>query len=125
MIDSYFNSIEQVIDGFDIIERSEIKKQKINNSFGIIEGILVFKNGILDFLEVVRLFDNHDISKKKYKYHFRRFDNSMVFRYDNIPHYPKISTFPHHKHEKNIIIESEEPELIWVLKEIKTYITNE
>ena len=124
MIDGYFNSLEQVIDGFDIIESSEIKKQKINNSFGIIEGRLVFKNGILDFLEVVRVFDNHNISKKKYKYHFRRFDNSMVFRYDNTPHYPKISTFPHHKHEKNIIIKSEEPELIWVIQEIKN-ITNE
>ena len=39
--------------------------------------------------------------------------------YDNMPHHPHVSSFPHHKHVKNKIIESQEPELILVIKEIK------
>ncbi len=120
MIDSYFSAIEDIINDCDFIERTEINKQKINNSFGIISGKIFFSNGTLDFLEVVRIYDQKAI-KKKYKYHFRRYDNSMVFRYDNMPHHPKISSFPHHKHTESRIIESQEPELILVIKEIKDF----
>ena len=119
MIDKYFDQIEQILEGSDQIERVEIYKQKINNVFGIIEGKLFFESGILDFIEVVRILENNKISKKKYKYHFRHLDNSIVFRYDNMPHYPKISTFPHHKHIGTSIKKSEEPELILILKEIE------
>ena len=36
-----------------------------------------------------------------------------------MPHHPHLSSFPHHKHIKNKIIESKEPELILIIKEIK------
>lgn len=80
---------------------------------------MFFRNGILVFLEVVRISEHNEPIKKKYKYHFRKHDDSIVFRYDNMPHHPHLSSFPHHKHIKNKIIESQEPELILIIKEIK------
>lgn len=65
MIDSYFSDIEDVINDCDFIERTEISKQKINNSFGIINGKIFFNNGLLDFLEVVRISDSNKPIKIK------------------------------------------------------------
>ena len=48
-------------------------------------------------------------------------DNSFIFRYDNVPHHPKINTFPHHKHVKDDIVESNEPNMLLILKEIKDF----
>nr|WP_253881088.1 MULTISPECIES: DUF6516 family protein [Microcystis] len=33
-----------------------------------------------------------------YRYHFQDEQNNLVFRYDSTPHFPNLSTFPHHKH---------------------------
>jgi hypothetical protein len=119
MIESYFSNIESVLNNCEFIERYEISKQKINNLFGTVNGKVFFRNGILHFLEVVRISEQHETQKKKYKYHFMKNDLSIIFRYDNMPHHPKVNTFPHHKHIKGSIIESQEPELILILKEIK------
>ena len=48
--------------------------------------------------------------------------NEMLFRYDNTKHYPNISTFPHHKHIQNRVLESTEPEIRNILYEIELII---
>ena len=43
---------------------------------------------------------------RKYGYDWRNTDNNLIIRWDNSPHHPHISTFPHHKHvafETNIL----------------------
>ncbi|MCD4697333.1 MAG: DUF6516 family protein [Bacteroidales bacterium] len=45
----------------------------------------------------------------------------MIFRYDNMPHHPKIESFPHYKHINEDIHGSTEPDLLYVLNEIKEY----
>ena len=43
----------------------------------------------------------------------------IIFRYDNAPHHPELSSFPHHKHTYNgRVIPVEEPTLTDVLEEI-------
>jgi len=43
-----------------------------------------------------------------------------VFRYDDTPHHPEVSTFPHHKHEQaeQNAFAAEPPTLATVLDEI-------
>ena len=45
-------------------------------------------------------------------------DGNLVFRYDNAPHYPHLSTFPAHKHVGGSVVEAEPPDLSDVLVEI-------
>lgn len=120
MINQYFSSFDKLINDLDFIVKIEIQKQELNNFLGIIEGRLYFKCGILDVLEVVKITDNQ-LSKKKYKYHFRNFGNIMIFRYDNAPHHQVVQTFPHHKHIADSIKESTEPDISEILSEIKKY----
>jgi hypothetical protein len=52
-----------------------------------------------------------------YRYHFQDERNCLVFRYDSTPHFPNLSTFPHHKHLPDDVISSQKPEITQVLKE--------
>ncbi|CAN2050464.1 hypothetical protein GMMP13_970041 [Candidatus Magnetomoraceae bacterium gMMP-13] len=53
-----------------------------------------------------------------YRYHFQNKENCVIFRYDNTPHFPKIKTFPHHKHLMNgKVIDTEKPSILKVIGE--------
>lgn len=78
-------------------------------------------NSLLHFRE---LFVGQERSfKKTYSYHYQRSDGTIVFRYDNAPHFPELPTAPHHKHiGENDVTASEPPDLQFVLKEIESLI---
>jgi hypothetical protein len=63
------------------------------------------------------------LRKVEYGYHYQQQDGSLIFRYDNVPHYPNLATFPHHKHVGVGISEHVEaaqpPQLTDVLREIE------
>ena len=121
MITEYFAKFDEIINQADFIISSEVQKRKINSFLGIIEAKLVFESGLLEILEVVKETDKL-LKKKKYKYHYQRKNNSLLFRYDNAAHHFEIDTFPHHKHLPDKIISSKEPDLFQVLSEIKEII---
>ena len=54
-----------------------------------------------------------------WRYHFQDQQNNLIFRYDNTPHFPDLKSFPHHKHVKNKVEESDEPLILYVIKEAK------
>ena len=54
----------------------------------------------------------------KYSYHLMKGDK--VIRWDNVPHHRAISTYPHHKHENDEIMESRIMDVGTVLEEIET-----
>ena len=85
---------------------------------GSIEGLLKFYDGSkLDFDETVT-FQNQRLVKLRYAYHYQNEAGVLMFRYDNAPHYPQISTFPHHKHVGAMVEAATPPDLADVLQEI-------
>ncbi len=58
------------------------------------------------------------ITKARYTYHYQRADGTLIFRYDNVPHYPELKTFPHHKHVDDSVVAAQSPDLSEVLREI-------
>jgi hypothetical protein len=84
-------------------------------SLGILfaEGRIVFYNGyILEFTESITP------DRIRYRYHYMNSDGTLIFRYDNVPHYPEIRTFPHHKHLLDTVIESDQVNLRQVVEEV-------
>ncbi len=53
-----------------------------------------------------------------YSFHYQRADSTLIFRYDNSPHFPNLPTFPAHKHTPDGVIPSAAPDLADVLREI-------
>lgn len=62
------------------------------------------------------------INKIRYKYHYQDSEDNLIFRYDNVPHHPTITTFPHHKHEGSRISPSNPIDLSQILQEIDQYL---
>jgi hypothetical protein len=40
-------------------------------------------------------------NRLKYKYQWQSKDGNLISRWDNVPHYPDLETFPHHIHDTN------------------------
>ena len=71
---------------------------------------------LLEINEAIVITDNY-LEFLDYRYHFQDEKNNLVFRYDSTPHFPNLSTFPHHKHLPNDVISCHKPEITQVLKE--------
>lgn len=86
---------------------------------GAIEGRLKFyDNSLLEFDEAV-LWRDEQVVKLRYAYHYQNAAGELIFRYDNAPHYPNISTHPHHKHIGSEVESAQPPDLSEVLREIE------
>ena len=49
------------------------------------------------------------------------FRGAPAFRYDNAPHHPHLSTYPHHKHLGNELLPALEPNLVQVIAEAQLW----
>ena len=67
------------------------------------------------------------LRKEEYVYHYQAQDGSLIFRYDNVPHYPDLPTHPHHKHvgagAAERVEATQPPQLTDVLREIDALLT--
>jgi len=119
MIEAYFAQIEQVLHTVPNTQNLSLRKTLYNNRQGYIAGSIVFDGGDrLDFAEVK---NTDHAGKVKYRYQYMDASQTMIFRYDNAPHHRQVATFPHHKHDGEIIRDSHEPSLADVLLEIAGY----
>jgi len=90
-----------------------------------ISGYVMFRTRLmLEFDEIIIQERNH-INKLKYRYHAMDKDKKLIFRHDNVPHFPKIKTHPHHKHTRYRVTESQSPGLLEVIDEVETLIIKE
>ncbi len=74
-----------------------------------------FINGSSLFIKDYLFLDG----KRKYSYHWQDANGKLITRWDNSPHHKEISTFPHHKHLLNDVVESKERIIKDVLKVIR------
>lgn len=40
-----------------------------------------------------------DETKHNYAFHWQKADATWLMRWDNVPHFPKLASFPHHQHD--------------------------
>ncbi|HLA27305.1 MAG TPA: DUF6516 family protein [Syntrophales bacterium] len=76
-----------------------------------------FQTGhILELNEAI-IGEKNQIMHIGYRYHFQDRNNSVVFRYDNTPHFQELDTYPRHKHLSERVIAVERPTIIDVIEE--------
>jgi hypothetical protein len=80
---------------------------------------LRFENGALLEISEAIIVESGALKTLGYRYHLQRADNELVFRYDNTPHFPDLTSFPHHKHLRDAVIAANKPGLMDVLQEAK------
>jgi len=78
-----------------------------------------FNTGYLLELNEAVIVEIDVIKRLYYRYHFQDELNTLVFRYDNAPHFPDFVNFPHHKHLSNEVIDVLENSIFKVIDEAK------
>lgn len=79
--------------------------------------ITFIDSSILFVTDIFISFEN----RRKYSFHWQNAKGKLISRWDNAPHYPDISSYPHHQHLQSEInvIASSEMNLIDILKIIQ------
>ncbi len=78
-------------------------------------------NSLLEISEAVHMKDRK-LLWLSYRYHYQKLDATGIFRYDNTPHHPELSTYPDHKHTGDEVVATGRPDIEHVLTEAKEHI---
>lgn len=94
-----------ILDYYDLDDATLLKLRLI-----LTDGSVLFTKEYID--ETIR----------KYAYHWQQADAKWLVRWDNVPHFPKLVSFPHHRHDyrsaTEIVTDSDDV----TLAEVLTYI---
>lgn len=101
-----------------VIDRLQIRAKE---AIGILTAQVRFYNdSCLVIYDHFKQTDEGKMVRMKYVFHYQHADGTLIFRYDNAPHYPDFPTFPAHKHTPDDVIPAPAPDLADVLREIDT-----
>ena len=94
----------------------------------LLEGRLRFWDGSMLRISENLVEEGVRLRKVEYVYHYQAQDGSLVFRYDNVAHYPHLPTHPHHKHVRvnadERVEAAQPPQLTDVLREIEAILAS-
>jgi len=115
---AYHESILAILSASPFVHETVLNVDDREEIWFIRADIHFIDNSLLHFRELFVKQDNP--VKKAYTYHYQSADGTMVFRYDNAPHFPHLPTAPNHKHAgENEVVAADIPDLQTVLKEIE------
>lgn len=79
-----------------------------------------FEQGHLLEINEALVVEEDKLVPLDYRYHYQDEQNHLIFRYDSTPHFPDLSSFPHHKHLPDDVIACKKPTIEEVLQEVVT-----
>ena len=124
LLTEYFARIVKDIEEYsktNLIIDSDLHIDCRTEKIGIIKGTVTFlDNSCLFFTEYLDV--RYKIEKLTYSFHYQQKDGTLIFRYDNAYHKPRLG-FAAHKHlPSGEIIQSDIPELKDVFEEIMEHL---
>ena len=122
IIQVYLNVIDQLLLSYPDGYVEEYSVVILTKNRANIRLRLRFSKGYLLAISEIICVVNDEITYIDYRYHFQDLGNNLIFRYDSTPHFPKLSSFPHHKHLSDNVIASEKPHIADVLREVREFL---
>ena len=102
MIQKFVARLEQSITSNPVVLSSDIKKYFSPHDDAVyIRGAVLFTDASSLDLSLFIQKTGRVLSVDKYRFHYMDRQGRMIFRYDNAPHHPDLTSFPHHKHISN------------------------
>ncbi len=118
---NYLIRLQTTIESRQEIDTSKLLILQPTRDRGAIRARLRFYDrSFLELSEELEVIGD-EVAKLHYSYHYQKGDR-LIFRYDNAPHHPELSTFPHHKHVGDRVEPCQEPDLQDVLREIDAWL---
>lgn len=123
MVNNYFQLLLDLLSTSPVVRTSDITLDTRSEFIAFIRGNIYFTDdSLLHFRELVDV--EFAIKRIAYAYHYQKADGSLIFRYDNTPHFPQLPNAPHHKHagDETNVISANAPDLGVVLIEIESIV---
>ena len=120
-IDEYFTRVRELVQGVADAQAERYEEQMLSATRGNLRIRLRFGDqSLLEISEAIVLVgeEPHWLS---YRYHYQSPNTGIVFRYDNAPHHPEISTHPDHKHSGDDVLASPHPSIEQILREVEVF----
>lgn len=118
----YFERIQSLIMGLSSVEVERYEEQVLSKDRGNLRiRLRFFDNSLLEISEAFHIVQG-TFKWLSYRYHYQRPDGSVIFRYDNTPHYPEVNTYPEHKHFGESVVSAHRPDIEKILSEVKEHI---
>lgn len=123
LLELYLSDIETIVNSINNAHVEQYKEIILNTNRANLKIRIRYNNGFLLEINEAIVILNEKIEHLYYRYHFQDINNMLIFRYDNAPHFPELSTFPHHKHLPEHPIDSFKPSIKMLFSEINNYLT--
>lgn len=83
----------------DQVQHWQIIREEAQGDNGVLRYRLLLRNQ--DLLDIFERFVivNGQVTVTRYSYHWQRSTQEFIKRWDNAPHYPNLTTYPHHLHD--------------------------
>lgn len=123
MIEDYVQSLLDTIAACPLVHASTLTVDKRTPQAALLRGELTFEDGShLYFRELVEA--REVVERLMYSYHYQNANAELIFRYDDTPHHPHLSSFPHHKHHQSEanLLPTSPPTMDSVVNEIEQHL---
>ncbi len=120
-IEEYFTEVRRLLESVREASAERYEEQVLSATRGILRIRLHFSDqSLLEISEAIVLM-GEEPRWLSYRYHYQSPRAGVVFRYDNAPHHPEVSTYPDHKHTGDIVLASPHPSIAQILAEVQAF----
>ena len=96
----YYQDILQIINDTPFILGTDFSFNEIDVNVCYLRGTLILPNKCeLHIAEYV--ITSPPFERPKYRYHLQKSDGVLLARWDNVPHYPSLDTYPDLRHDES------------------------
>lgn len=118
----YFERVQALISGLSRVEIERYEERVLSPERGNVRIRLRFSdNSLLEASEAIHSVGGALIWLS-YRYHYQQANGSLVFRYDNTPHHPEVSTHPEHRHEPDAVVSAARPDIEGIIEEVRRHV---
>ncbi len=114
---NYLNLVEQELMALEDAYIERYVEEILTPQRGTLRIRVRFTRGHLLEINEALVVEADTLMWLDYRYHCQDEQNRLIFRYDSTPHFPDLSSFPHHKHLPSDVIASQKPDIKQVLRE--------
>jgi hypothetical protein len=124
LLTQYLREIETAVQAITNCHVERYQEEILSSDRANLRIRIRFSNGCLLEINEAVVVENQILQTLGYRYHLQDGQNSVVFRYDDTPHFPHLPTFPHHKHEPAQVSAATKPTVLQVLQESLSFIAS-
>lgn len=109
-VETYFESVSKRLLTDSLIVWHEVLIERASPQEGYFRARVYFiDNSMMDFSEFIVPQENGELERIDYRFHWQDAQGTLIRRWDNTPHYPALTGFPHHVHHDKSTVEGGNP----------------